>query len=451
MKNTFTPPDRLDTYLTPGSSLYLAGICGVSMASLAHLAVSRGYQVRGCDRDTASPVAERLRLAGIVVEEEAEANPCGADLLVFSLALSDTSQPIRRAHTYGIPCVSRIDLLAYLTHDFPCRVAVAGMHGKSTTVGMLSAILTRAGRCPTVLSGAPLTVGGDTYLLGGQEIALVEACEYCDSFLALRPTLGVVTNIELDHPDYFPSLTAVENSFSHFLWHCEDAIIGGDCPALHALAHPSVWRFGLSAHCDVRGVTSPDGLLITEDDVPLGTLALSVAGDYNRENALAATAAARRLGIPFPLIKEALDAFRGIGRRMEHIGYLPTADHGSVAVYLDYAHHPTELTAAIRAAESFGGRVLVVFQPHTYTRTQALWDAFITALRLPAVTVLTDIYAAREAAIGGVSSSSLAAAAGVLYAPSPEDAVSLLRDQAHGGDTLLILGAGDVDRIRTLL
>ncbi len=446
MNNTHLPSHLLSTLLSSPRRLYFVGIGGVSMTGLAYLARARGHTVSGCDRDTTSPRIDRLRLDGFIVEDEATADPRGGEIIVYTLAVQPSSPAIVRAHTYGLTLLSRADLLAALTITYPHLIAVAGMHGKSTTVGMLSAILTRAGLDPTVLSGAPLTPKGDAHRIGEGDICLVEACEYRDSFLSLRPTLGVVTNIELDHPDYFADLAAVKRSFSLFLNNCTRAIVGGDCAPLHALAPPALPRFGFHANCEIRGSITQDGLCVSRCGEPLGPLSLGVAGDYNRENALGATAAALSLGVSYPVIVDALASFRGVGRRMESVGTLAVGG-GTAAVYLDYAHHPTELTAAVTAAREWGGRVIAVFQPHTYTRTRALWDDFITALRLPDFTILTDIYAAREAAIDGTSSLLLARAAGVAYAPLFPAAAALLRDVARPGDTILILGAGDIDRL----
>ncbi len=447
MNNTHFPPATLLSLLPPQGYIYFVGILGVSMSGLAHLAKSRGYIVSGCDRNTASPAADALHADGIRIEKENEANPQGAALVVYSLAISPTSPAIVYARTHGIPLVSRADFLAAITRGFRHRIAIAGMHGKSTTTGMLAAILQEAERYPTVLSGAPLAPHSPTYLIGDGDTCLVEACEYRNSFLSLRPTLGIVTNIELDHPDFFPNMTAVEDSFSRFLWQCDNAVIGGDCPALDALAEPNLLRFGTSPSCALCGTPVKEGMVVAYHGTTLGTIPLSVPGAYNRENALAATAAALTLNIPFSTIRKALAAFRGVGRRMEYAGEISTADGGQAAVFSDYAHHPTELVACISAARERGGRILAVFQPHTYTRTRALWREFISALSLPDAVVLVDIYAAREAAIDGTSSMKLAKAAGVHYAPSLADAAARLRAAARGGDTILVLGAGDIDRI----
>ncbi len=430
--------------------LYFCGIGGVSMSSLAQLALARGCVVAGCDRDCSSPAVKKLAVAGVVVTGEEAADPQGASLVICSAAIRPTSPAVVKAEQRGIPVIGRAEFLAAVMHSYPHRITVSGMHGKSSTVGMLSCILIHAGLDPTVLSGAPLSQGGEAYRIGSGNVCLAEACEYRDSFLSLSPTLALVTNIELDHPDYFPDLAAVKHSFSHFMCQSEAVIAGGDCPPLREIAPSNATLFGFGDHCHVRGVPQSTGMEVYCNGKLCGNLSLSVPGVYNLQNALAATAAALRLGVPFPTIAGALAQFDGVGRRMEPVGILPTQG-GGARVFLDYAHHPTELTAAITAAGAGGNRVLIAFQPHTYTRTHTLWHEFVSALQLADYTVLTDIYAAREAPLDGTSSSKLAEDAGVVYAPDFPAAAALLRTAAQDGDTILILGAGDIDRLAPLL
>ncbi len=451
MNNTFLGSDAVARMLTPGTSLYFVGIGGVSMSALAHLALSRGFRVAGCDRNCDTPAIDALKARGIKIAHETAGDPTGANVLIFSAAIGDSSPAVVTARELGIPLVSRADFLAALTLPYRHRVAVAGMHGKSTTVGMLAAILTEAGMDPTVLSGAPLSPKGDAWRIGKGSICLVEACEYRDSFLSLSPTLSIVTNMELDHPDYFPDLAAVARSFRAFLGASEDAVVGGDCLPLHDIAPSHLLRFGHAPHCQLRGADCGTHMSLSLFGAPLGALTLQVPGAYNRENALAAVAAACKLGVPFDTVSRALAAFRGIGRRMQTVGICRTSDGGEARVISDYAHHPTEMRAAIAAAREKSERVLVAFQPHTYSRTRALWEAFASALRLADYTLLLDIYAAREAKIYGTSSLSLAASAGVGYAPSFTSCAHLLRAHAKNGDTILVMGAGDIEHLVPLL
>jgi UDP-N-acetylmuramate--alanine ligase len=442
LDNTARGGQATAALLAQTGSVYFAGICGVSMAGLAHMAHALGKRVRGCDRNAGGEDAAALRAAGIEVETDAEICLGDCGLVVYTAALDFDHPAICAAKDTGIPLCSRADFLAALMLPYNTRIAVAGMHGKSTTVGMLTEILLSAGLDPTVAGGAPLTPGGAAWRIGHGELFLTEACEYRDSFLSLSPTLSVVTNIELDHPDYFPNLDAVKHSFATFLSKSGQLVLGGDCPALCEIAPRDACLFGFGEHCRIRGSRGSSRMRVMEGDRICCELTLRVPGEYNRSNALAAIAAARALGIPFSVISDALGRFRGVGRRMEYAGEVRGA-----RIYLDYAHHPTEIAAALRGAKESGGRVLCVFQPHTYTRTKALWGAFIDALHLADHTILTDIYAAREQPIPGVTSQELARQAGVEYAANLKEAAQRLRRLANSGDIILIMGAGDVNTI----
>lgn len=446
MNNTERGGKTTRALLAGMKSLYFVGICGISMSGLAHMAREAGWRVRGCDRANGSREAHLLFHEGIAVEPEKSATLGDAEAVIYTAAVSETSPAVAEALTRGIPLISRADFLAALMEPYESRIVVAGMHGKSTTVGMLSAILTEAGRNPTVSCGAPLAPGEPAYRPGGKQVFLAEGCEYRDSFLSLSPTLAVVTNIDLDHPDYFPDLGAVKSSFLRFLAASDEHVLGGDCRALLDIAPCGAVLFGFAPYADIRGQMTERGFEVWEKENFLGTLFLSLPGAYNRQNALASVAACLRLGIPFSVIQKALCGFRGVGRRMESCGTFLGAQ-----VYLDYAHHPTEMTAAIRGIQEDGGRVLCIFQPHTYTRTQALWNDFIAALKLPERACLLDIYPAREPPLPGITSRRLSEEAGISYAPDFGAAVEWAKENARPGDTLLLMGAGDIDGLVRLL
>lgn len=449
MENTHIDPALRRALAGSAKRLYFIGICGISMSGLAVMAKRRGWEVAGCDRAPSCAAAHALFRLGISVEAEETPHPEDADLFVYTTAVREDSPAVCYARERGLPLFSRADFLATLMEESPTRVAVAGMHGKSTTVGMLSAILTAGGLDPTVSCGAALTPGGSAWRIGSHDVFLAEACEYRDAFLALSPTLAVITNIDLDHPDWFPDLGAVKSSFLAFLAKSEKAVIGADCTALRDMTPARAVTFGYHASALYRGEDTPDGLTVSRSDEPLGTIPLALPGRYNRENALAAVAAATELGLPFDIVRDALATFRGIGRRMETIGHLRGA-----AVVLDYAHHPTEMAASLSAAaekRQGGGRVLCIFQPHTYTRTAALWEDFTTALGLADRTLLLDIYAAREEPLPGITGKRLAAAAGADYAPDFAGAARWAIENVRPGDLLLIMGAGDIDRLPGLL
>ena len=410
------------------------------------MAQARGWRVRGCDRAAAGAQARALLRAGIPVEAEDSPSPKGAGAIIYTTAVGRDSPAIRFALENRLPLISRADLLAALMADSPTRIVVAGMHGKSTTVGMLAAILEEAGLSPSVAGGAPLTPGGDAYRIGGERVFLAEGCEYRDAFLSLSPTLAVVTNIDHDHPDYFPDLGAVKSSFLRFLMSSPACVLGGDCQALSDIAPANAVLFGYAPNCHLRGQDCGEGLRVARGDTELGTLTLAVTGRYNRENALAATAAALELGVPFPVIQKALCDFHGVGRRMEYRGVFQGA-----RVFLDYAHHPTEITAALGGIDERRGRILCIYQPHTFTRTAALWEGFVSALGKADKTLLLDIYPAREAPLPGITSARLAAEAGTDYAADFPAALAWAKENAKPGDILLIMGAGDIYQLADAL
>ena len=426
------------------------------MEALALILCRRGYTVRGSDRRDSAATA-RLRAAGIFVSigHRAE-NVVGADCVFYTLAAAGDNPELCEARARGIPTFSRADLLGALMGEARTRIAVAGMHGKSTATAMLAAILSAGGTDPTVVGGAPLDGEECAYLLGGGDTFLCEACEYRDSFLCLEPTMALILNAEWEHTDYFRTPASVSRSFSRFAARAETVILP-DTGAQDILPPPSarIVRFGFSEQADARASD-----LAFEGGAPTfhfsyqgearGRISLSVLGEHNAYNATAALAAAEALGVPVAVSARALAACRGIGRRLEGRG-----SYRGINVYLDYAHHPTEIRASLAALRRAHpqGCLFCIFQPHTYSRTAAFFHSFAEALSHADMTVLYDIYGAREENVSGVSAEALAAATlGATYEKSPEDAIGRIMQSARAGDTLVIMGAGDIgERILPLL
>jgi UDP-N-acetylmuramate--alanine ligase len=336
---------------------------------------------------------------------------------------------------------------------YPTRIAVAGMHGKSTVTAMLAAILREAGRDPAVISGAPLSVEEESFRLGGKEIVLVEACEYKDSFLCLSPTVAVVLNAEEEHPDYFHNGQEVCRSFTAFLQGAEIAILPAARQAVALLPDPRscVLRFGCEtgANDTAASVTYEQGNAAFDyisNGIKQGRVKLKVPGEHNLQNALAAACAARACGVDSAVICEALSEFYGTPCRLQARGVW-----NGVNLYEDYAHHPTEIRAslaALRRMTGEKGRLLCLFQAHTYSRTAAFFCDFAAALSAADVAVLTDIYAAREKNESGVSAAALAAAVrNGIYEADATAAFDRLLSLAREGDTLVVMGAGDVRRV----
>lgn len=466
LPNTHYGPLKIESILKNRHTLFFAGIGGVSMNSLAYLAQKRGFSVSGYDR-TPSAITARLEKAGIPVYYEADAEHVkNADALVYTVAMPESNPEYAWAKEHGIPLISRADFLGWLMTGYERRIGVSGTHGKSTTTGMIARILTHAGADPTVLNGAPLKETGTVDRIGDRGFFAFEACEYMDSFLDFRPTLAVILNIELDHVDYFASVAQIRESFLRFA-----ALTGPDGAAVLNLDDencrlilPSLpcravtfSRRGnadyASANEEMRGGYPSFDIL--KNGVRVARADLKIPGEHNIANGLAAFAAAVEYGIDPVTAAEGLSTYEGIARRMEK---LCVTDRGA-DVYSDYAHHPTEIAATLKGARAVcSGKLRVVFQPHTYSRTAELFDGFVSAFAESGAdeVFFCDIYAARETNVYGVSSEQLAAAvekAGkpASRLPSFADAADTFYALSGPGDMILVMGAGDVEKVGELL
>ena len=438
-------------YIVPGKRAHLVGIGGVSMCPLAEVLRGMGLHVQGSDM-TESDTVRHLRSLGIPVAIGHNAENLGdCDLVVRTAAVHDSNPEIAGAVARGIPVYERAQAWGAIMQRYPNALCVAGTHGKTTTTSMCTHIFMAAEADPTVMIGGTLPLLHAGYRVGQGDTIILESCEYCNSFLSFFPTVAVILNVDADHLDFFKDLEDVKHSFRRFaeLVPQEGCVVadGDDAntmDALRGLERPML-TFGLEQgdiHCE--GLTWEGGfpsfdLIVRGED--LGRIELSVPGVHNVRNALAAAGAALQLGAPFSAIRDGLRAFRGAGRRFEHKGEF----HGA-AVYDDYAHHPGELHALLSAARTLGyERVICAFQPHTYTRTHALFNDFVEALRAPDITLLAEIYAAREVNDIGISSKDLAARipGSEYYATLPE-VTERLRALARPGDLILTVGAGDI-------
>ena len=422
-ENTHYGARQIERMLAPCHSIYFIGIGGINMSSLAHVSLQRGYRVGGSDR-TPTALTRRLADAGIeIFYEHNRHNVETYDAVVYTVAISPDNPEYLAAKERGIPCISRADYLGYVMTAYRKRVGVSGMHGKSSCTSMCAQVLLDAGADPTVLSGAELSVMDGAYHVGSNEnIFVFEACEYMDSFLDFQPNIAVVLNIEMDHVDYFHSMDQIRSSFGRYaaLTGADGyAVINGDDPetqkALRDYQGHTI-SFGIqNPQADVlaRNITS-DRECYAFDVWIRGEkfcrVTLKVTGDYQIYNALACVAVCRLCGLSAEQIEQGLAHFGGAKRRMEYKGML----HGA-EVYDDYGHHPTEIRATLKGAKGLpqsGGRLFCVYQPHTYSRTHALFSEFTTAFDAADRVLLVDIYAARETDTLGVSSARLADAIG---------------------------------------
>jgi UDP-N-acetylmuramate--alanine ligase len=450
----------------PGGRIHLVGIGGAGMSAIARVLREAGYEVSGSDQRE-SAVLTALRGLGVTVEiGHRPRRVQGAALAVASAAVPATNVELEAARAAGIPVRSRGEVLAALVEGSR-TVAVAGTHGKTTTSGMVATIAQAGGLDPTWLLGADLAHRGAGGHLGGGPVSIVEADEAYGSFLWLTPAVAVVTNVEEDHLDHYGTVAALEAAFARFAGQVgETLVLCADDPralALAAAARPgvSLVTYGLTGppgelpggrgpHLTAAGVTTGvDGssFVLTVDGRELAPVRLRIAGRHNVVNALGAAAAGMALGLGAEDVARGLGSFAGASRRFEYRGRFHGAD-----LVDDYAHHPTEIAATLEAAR-WGPwrRVIVVFQPHLYSRTQAMWRAFGAALSQADVVVVTDIYGAREQPVPGVTGKLVVDAAcdahpglRVAYLPRLDEAAGYVRTLLTEGDLLLSLGAGDV-------
>lgn len=441
---------KIASYIAPGRRVHLAGIGGVSMSPLAEVLHGMGLLVQGSDQADSAAVA-RLRSLGIAVHVGHEASDIdGAEFVVRTAAIHDDNPEIAAARALGIPVFERAEAWGAIMRQYENALCIAGTHGKTTTTSMATHIFMAAQADPTVMIGGTLPMLHSGYRVGGGQTIILESCEYCNSFLSFFPTVAVILNIEEDHLDFFKDLEDIKASFRRFaqLTPPEGRVVANadDKNTMDALAGLSLFTFGFSegADCRAENLTWRQGrgdFDVVVDGALYTHLSLDVAGRHNVYNALAAAAAAYALGVPGEAVRRGLEAFSGAGRRFEYKGEVNGA-----RIYDDYAHHPGELHALLEMARTLDcRRVICAFQPHTYTRTRALFDDFVRELKAADVVVLTEIFAAREINTIGISSRDLAAQIpGALYCPTLEDAAEKLRELAQPGDLILTVGAGDI-------
>ncbi len=459
--NTHFGAAEIGRMLNDCKSIYFIGIGGINMSSLAHLSFVRGYKVGGSDR-TESELTRRLEDCGIEINycHKAE-NIDNYDAAVYTVAISPDNEEYVRAMERGIPCISRADYLGYIMTGFGRRIGVSGMHGKSTCTSMCALTFMLAGADPTVLSGAELCEMDGAYRIGKSENFIFEACEYMDSFLDFNPNIAVILNIEMDHVDYFKSIEHIRSSYGKYADIAgKDGIAVINCDDDDVLLATRNFEgkrisFGINnENADLRAVNiSADRGRYSFDILKGGKLlcpvSMAVTGYHNIYNALATAAVAVASGLSADDIKRGLEAFRGAKRRMEYKGKLSGAD-----VYDDYGHHPTEVKTTLEGAKKFAeGRLWCVFQSHTYSRTKALLDEFALAFDAADKVIIVDIYPARETDTLGMSPAVMAERIGerAIACPRMEDAAELLRSEVRAGDMVVIMGAGNINRMFKIL
>lgn len=441
--------------------VHFIGIGGISMSGLAEILLKENFTISGSDSKE-SPLTERLVQLGATVFYGQKASNIipGIDVAVYTAAIRDDNPEFAEAKRQNLPMLSRAELLGQLMTNYDVPVAISGTHGKTTTTSMLSHILLEDAQDPTISVGGILKAIGGNIRVGNSEIFVTEACEYTNSFLHFFPKIGVILNIDADHLDFFKDLDDIRSSFHRFanllpedgtliingsIDHIEDITKDLKCKVItYDINSPADYSTTNITHDDL-GNASFD---LIKGNTFAGRIDLSVKGMHNISNALAAAAVADLINVPLDSIQKGLLSFAGTDRRFEYKG-----EKNGITIIDDYAHHPTEIKATLTSAKDVPHRELwCVFQPHTYTRTKALFDEFIEALTHADHIVLADIYAARETNDLGVSSSQLADAlkgrgCDAHYLPSFEAIEEFFLEHCQNGDVLITMGAGDVVNI----
>ena len=441
--------------------LHFIGIGGISMSGLAEILLGEGFHITGSDAHE-SALTDRLEKKGakIVYGQKAENITDGIDCVIYTAAIHPDNPEFAAAKHAGIPMLTRAQLLGEIMKNYDLPIAVSGTHGKTTTTSMCAHILMRANMDPTVSVGGILPAIHGNIRVGESETFLTEACEYTDSFLSLYPKIEIILNVDADHLDYFKNIDNIAKSFHTYAKLLpEDGTLiinkdfekypvvteGVTCEMLTTSMKEDADYTPANISYNEYGCGSFD---VLERGRDIGRVSLNVPGVHNISNALAAIALGRKLGLGMDTIAEGLEDFRGTNRRFEYKGKMNGA-----TIIDDYAHHPTEIKATLRAAHNYPHRELwVAFQPHTYTRTKALMPEFAEALSSADHVVLADIFAARETDTLGISSDTLRGEIAKLgtdahYFKSFAEIEDFLRANVKEGDLLITMGAGNINQV----
>lgn len=453
--------------------IHFIGIGGIGMSGIAMILHQQGYRISGCDRDPHQKSVLDLQASGCLIHTGNNTEQChddSIDIVVYSSAIQADNPEIQHARARGIPTIQRASMLAEIMRT-KFSIAIAGAHGKTTTTSMIAHILLEAELDPTIIVGGHVKNLSSNARFGQGDLLVAEADESDRSFLKLYPAWAVVTNIDLEHIDVYQNLDEIKQAFQQFLGNLPfygKAFLSSDdehIKALLPLHQIKTISFGLSEHADIRAqdvITNPRYSTCTiwrkNSDVPLGSLYLTMPGIHNIQNATAATAVALDLGIPFSTITQALAHFGGVDRRFSYRG-----NYNDAELFDDYGHHPTEIDRTLTVARKRSqGKLIVAFQPHRYSRTQGLWQDFVSVFANHAIDhlIITDIYAASEAPIAGITGEKLAEnlqhamPGSVSYAPQDKEWATLcakLRALAQPHDLILFLGAGKINQAAEII
>ncbi len=443
--------------------VHFVGVGGIGMSGIAEVLLNLGFDVSGSDAKSSDITARLQSLGAAIFAGHTASNVAGADVVVYSSAVTPDNAELVEARKQGIPTIPRGEMLAELMR-LKYAVTVAGAHGKTSTTSLVAAVLAQGGLDPTVIVGGKVRALSSNARLGGSRYIVAEADESDGQFVHMPSSVAIITNIDLEHLDYYPNLTAIEDAFQMYANRVPfygAVILCADDARTMALAPRIVRRkvtYSLGGHADVQGKVRELGpgwtrFAVTDARGALGEVTLHIPGDHYARNALAAVAAGLWLDIPFDQIRAGIESWQGVGRRFEMKGEV-----AGVIVVDDYGHHPTEIAATIQAAlSSYRRRLFVLFQPHRYSRTQALAAEFGTCFDGAHRVFLTDVYAAGEKPIPGVGTDTIVervkreGKTTVEHVRSYEDGVRRLAEEVRAGDMVITMGAGDVTKASELL
>jgi UDP-N-acetylmuramate--alanine ligase len=439
--------------------IHFVGIGGIGMSGIAEVLVNLGYNVRGSDVQPSETTARLQKIGAKVIIGHAAENIGNADVVVTSTAVKENNPEVIEAHRKNIPVIPRAEMLAELL-KMKFSVAVSGSHGKTTTTSMISTILAQGGLDPTMVIGGKLASIGSNARLGDGEIIVAEADESDGSFLKLSPTIAVITNIDREHLDYYPGIAEIKDAFLKFAnivpfygctVICSDNIYVREITPLikrRTITYGIEYPADYSA-ADIKFTKRKTCYTLFYKGEKLGKVELIVPGLFNVYNSLAALAVARELNLDFATIREGLKSFSGVQRRLEIKGRV-----GEITIVDDYGHHPTEIKATLAAMRQiWKDRLIVVFQPHRFTRTKALFEEFTKAFSDVDILILNDIYPASEEPIAGINSAVLCEAikktgqTHVEYIPDAEATIEYLLKTVKEKDTVATIGAGSIYKI----
>lgn len=447
--------------------IHCIGIGGIGLSAIAEILITKGYTVSGSDIK-ASDITHRLDMLGATIYIGHDRNNVqNVDLIVYTAAVSDDNPELLFAKENNIPCMLRAKMLGLIMSDYQNNIAVSGTHGKTTTTSMISLILENSSMDPTILVGGYLDKIQGNAKIGDSPYFVTEACEYVDSFLELHPKIEVILNIDSDHLDYFKDIDHIVSSFERFanLVPNDGVIIAYNANAFvkSIINNVScqVVTFGFDSCCDYYASNiqfSSEGMPIFDvfyQDKKLCNIKLSIPGEHNICNSLAAFSCCHHLGAPVDNIVKTLESFKGTQRRFDIIG----TTSNNIKVVDDYAHHPEEVKVTLKACTNIPHNELwCIFQPHTFTRTKALFDEFVDAFEGADKVIITDIYAAREKNIYQIKSSDLVDAIkakypnkDICYLSSFDDIHAHICDHSLPNDLVITMGAGDIYKVAELI